>query len=327
MSKFLQQLSVTAERGLTILVIGDPGSGKSTLVNNLLGVEVYPEDYCESPHIPGLTVTTFKRDILGISVTIHETCGPESDCSVESPSAHNIGSLFNCTNGGQFAIIYCFKLCETRMRNSLVQSLKRCNEMGLLWNKTVIAFTFADALPVARAVRQDPSYSQAKYFDERLTEWTNRLAALLHEHFGVKKGSVPMAPTTDNVQEALPNQQLWYKPFWTCLLSTINKCNTSTPVVLHPERAIVCTETATAIWKPEEAVDNHPTRTVREPLLQKEVFMMNNEGHGRYESMNDRSKGNGSSTGRCNIMNVLTDCYNACFNFFTKCYRRCSRAC
>ena len=82
--------------------------------------------------------------------------------------------------------------------------------MGLLWNKTVIAFTFADALPVARAVRQDPSYSQAKYFDERLTEWTNKLAALLRERFSVKKDSVPMVSTTDNVQEALPNHQLWY---------------------------------------------------------------------------------------------------------------------
>ncbi len=61
--------------------------------------------------------------------------------------------------------------------------------MGLLWNKTVIAFTFADALPVARAVRQDPSYSQAQYFHERLTEWTNKLAALLRERFSVKKDS------------------------------------------------------------------------------------------------------------------------------------------
>ncbi len=179
------------------------------------------------------------------------------------------------------------------MHNSLVQSLKRCNEMGLLWNKTVIAFTFADALSVARAVRQDPSYSQAKYFDERLTEWTNKLAALLRERFSVKKDSVPMVPTTDNVQEALPNHQLWYKPFWTFQLSTINKCNTSNPAVLHPERAIVCTETATAIWKPEGVADDHPTRTVREQLLQKEVFV-NSESHGGYESMNDRSKGNGN---------------------------------
>ncbi len=64
MSKFLQQLSVTAEQGLTILVIGDPGSGKSTLVNNLLGVQVYPEDYCKSPNIAGLIVTTFKHEFL-----------------------------------------------------------------------------------------------------------------------------------------------------------------------------------------------------------------------------------------------------------------------
>jgi len=63
-TKFLQQLSVTAEQGLTILVIGDPGSGKSTLVNNLLGVQVHPEDYCKSPNIPGLIVTTFKREFL-----------------------------------------------------------------------------------------------------------------------------------------------------------------------------------------------------------------------------------------------------------------------
>ena len=64
MSNFLQQFSVTAEQGLTILVIGDPGSGKSTLVNNLLGVQVHPEDYCKSPNIPGLIVTTFKREFL-----------------------------------------------------------------------------------------------------------------------------------------------------------------------------------------------------------------------------------------------------------------------
>lgn len=56
------------------------------------------------------------------------------------------------------------------MRNSLVQSLQRWNEMGLVWEKTVIALTFADAMPVPRAVRQDPSYSQAKYFDEGLTD-------------------------------------------------------------------------------------------------------------------------------------------------------------
>ena len=83
-------------------------------------------------------------------------------------------------------------------------------------NNALVAFTFADALPVARAVRQDPSYSQAKYFDERLSEWTNKLAALLQERFGVKKDNVPMVSTIDNVQKALPNHQLWYKPFWTC---------------------------------------------------------------------------------------------------------------
>ena len=61
-------------------------------------------------------------------------------------------------------------------------------------------------------------------------------------------------------------------------------------------------------------------------LLQKQIFV-NNESHGGYESMNDRSKGNGSSTGRCNILSALTDYYNACINFFTKCYRQCSHAC
>lgn len=320
-SKYFQQLSGAARQGLTILVIGEPGSGKTTLVSNLLGVELTQEDSCESAKVPGLAITIFKRDILGIPVTIHETYGPESERYPEHPCAQNIGSLLNSSNGGQFAIIYCFKMCETRMRNSLVLSLQRCNEMGLVWEKTVIALTFADALPVARAVRQDPSYSQAKNFDERLNEWMQKIGTLLRERFGVPNKSIPMVPTVDSVQEVLPNQKMWYIPFWTCVLSTINKHGASDPVAQQPDCVIICTETATASWKPKGACNDYPTRTVRQPLLQKEAFKCK-EGHGGYDSMDDTSEEYGSSLGRhCScMMKVLTACCKACFNCATKCY-------
>lgn len=65
MSKYFQQLSATAQQGLTILVIGDHLRLKWSPISNLLGLELTQYDSCDIPKVSGLTVTTFKRNILG----------------------------------------------------------------------------------------------------------------------------------------------------------------------------------------------------------------------------------------------------------------------
>ena len=92
-----------------------------------------------------------------MSVTVHETSGLENpDAEGETEFSEGMRSLLR---GGKVdVIIYCLKATETRMRDSLVNSLRRYHNMGLDWRKTVIALPFADYPPIPRQVRQERSY-------------------------------------------------------------------------------------------------------------------------------------------------------------------------
>ena len=314
-SKYFKELSGTAKQSLTILVLGEPGSGKTTLVGNLLGAEITEEDTYESVNLSNITITTCQQKILEVPVIIHETCGPGPEYSPESSSDKNFRKILGNPDERQFVIIYCFKMCETRLRNSLVQSLIRWNEMGLEWEKTVIALTFADALPIPRAARQDPSFSQAKYFDERLIEWREQICTLLNERIGLPCVRVQMVPTTDSPQDPLPNQDLWYEQFWNCVLSTISKCGESKSLTQQPEleSVAICTKAKTAAWNSERP-DCHLAQDAndREPLLRKGAF---EGGHGVYGSADDTSdqEDNDTMTDMSWTGMVMTACKTCCW--------------
>ena len=66
-------LSIFPEKTVGILVIGEPGSGKTTLVSNMLG-ELESQD-CES-RSDSLTIT--KGMVKDASVTVYDTSGVEA---------------------------------------------------------------------------------------------------------------------------------------------------------------------------------------------------------------------------------------------------------
>ena len=209
-------------RNFKILVIGDCGSGKTTLVNNLLGEEIAQD------HAPSI-LSIFHGVFQGVPVTVHETSG------LENPDAEGNAGYMNelraLLSGGEVdVIIYCFKATETRMRDSLVRSLQRYHSMGLDWRKTVIALTFADVLPIPKSARQDRSYDQARYFNTRVAEWKQMIAQTLTNQIGVPIRAVEglkLAPTTGDYEEELPNQEQWFGPTWSIVLDAIKAVTSS----------------------------------------------------------------------------------------------------
>ena len=61
-------------------------------------------------------------------------------------------------------ILYCFKMSETRMRQSLTDTFRVFNSAGVNWSKTVIAMTFADSIPVPKAICSDPNFNISNIF-------------------------------------------------------------------------------------------------------------------------------------------------------------------
>ena len=209
---------------MKILVIGDCGSGKTTLVNNLLGEEIVQE---QAPAI----LSTFQGVFQGVSVTVHETRG------LENPSAEGdtefSEDMRSLLRGGKLdVIIYCLKATETRMRDSLINSLRRYHNMGLDWRKTVIALTFADVLPIPRHVRQERSYDPVRYFNERVAEWKQTLSQTLTNRIGLPIGlarELKVVPTTCDPGEELPNHEKWFGHMWSNVQDAI-KAAPSTPL-------------------------------------------------------------------------------------------------
>lgn len=199
---------------LSILAIGEPGSGKTTLVNNLLGEKVAGEQDEDSAS----ALSTFHGVVQGVNITVYEYSGIDRESDQHQEMIEELLS-----SGSISVTLYCFKMADTRLRRSLIDSFKMYTRIGGDWNKTVIALTFADSVLVPKSVRQDPNYDAAKHFSMRVEEWNEhiRSALILEVKLSKKTAhSIAMFPTSDS-DERLPNNEEWIQPVWVDILQTI----------------------------------------------------------------------------------------------------------
>ena len=288
---------------MKILVIGDRGSGKTTLVNNLLGDEIAQE---QAPSI----LSTFQGVFQGVPVTVHETSGLENpDAEGDTEFNEDMCSLLR---GGKVdVIIYCLKASETRMRDSLINSLRRYHNMGLNWRKTVIAFTFADALPIPGHVKVKRSYDPVKYFNARVAEWKQTLTKTLTKRIGVLKGlarELKGTPTTSHPAEELLNHEKWFGQMWSNVLDAI-KAEPSTP----SQESIALEQPRTGTSPPDIQQSRHQTHS--DDLGSRDGAHSDNEGCCSTECVGFTFKGavDGCSAACCNaVSSVLNFVHTTC---------------
>lgn len=222
--KYFEELRDNKEH-FNILVIGEPGSGKTTLVNNLLGVEA-AEEQGEEPS----ALATCHRMVQGAPVTVYEYSG-----LTEEHEEHQKIITELLINGSISMTVYCFKMSETRLRRSLIDSFKMCNKIGVDWRKLVIALTFADSVPVPKSVRQNASYDAGKYFSTRVEEWKNHIQNAFVSEVNLSKETacaVPMFPTCNACDDSLPTNEDWCQPLWLGILNAIHAIPQPTQVQL-----------------------------------------------------------------------------------------------
>ena len=214
--EYFKELSNT-EQNLSILVIGKESSGQTSLINNLLGEEIAKEED-DTP-----AISTFKGMLHGVSVTVYEA----SNLSVEDEQVRRqVQELV--LSGSITFILYCFKMSETRMRQSLTDTFRVFNSAGVNWSKTVIAMTFADSIPVPKAIRGDLNFDMKQHFVMRIKEWKDQVHRVLTSEVGIPTqtaGLLAMLPTTGDPDELLPNGEEWCSTLWSALLAAHTQTN------------------------------------------------------------------------------------------------------
>ena len=187
---FLAELK-NAGNTLGVLVIGETGSGKTTLIDNL----------------------QLRAEENSGFVTVYDTNGLES--------ARTAWEKIRNGEHDKWVVVFCIPLTETRMRASLIGTFKEYHDLGINWSKTVFALTFADAVPIPKSVKRDPNYNPARYFNQRAQEWEDHIRKVFHEQIcGNAIAAVKMFPTTGDSGDELPNGLEWFDSAWSSIVIT-----------------------------------------------------------------------------------------------------------
>ena len=208
-----------------ILVIGETGDGKSTLVNSLSGVDIAAVgDPTEAQTVTvTVAITAYKADIAGVPVVVYDTPG------INAEEVTSDKEVLDCIKGLNrdkkiHLTIFCFPLSEVCLKPHHTETLKAYQTAGVDWTSAIVALTFAgqvNAETAPREVSKSPNFDVATYFKERVQMWKREIRAKLVAEAGVpraKAEAIIIAPVTDDQLENLPDGEGWFIPLWLDIL-------------------------------------------------------------------------------------------------------------
>lgn len=203
---------------VSILVCGKTGTGKSTLVNGLVGKLVAQEG--EELDAMSSEVTNYDCKIGNIQLVIWDSPGLLDRTSREESYLADIKT--HCRDVDLF--LYCILMSEDRFHSGSddVESMKKLTQTlgNELWANAIIVLTFAQDIEVEAKVQIDgPSDPQKtrEYFERKLKTWARDIHDILVDEIKVPKDitdQVSVLPAGYRTKLSLPDRHHWLSELW-----------------------------------------------------------------------------------------------------------------
>ena len=210
-------------KAINILVTGKAGSGKSTLINGILGVKINGEKQAkEGCDIYPCTTTlkAYQAKKGNIVVTVWESPGLQNGTGNDKEYLKQMKE--KCSE--RDFTIYCIKICDMR----LVRGSDEYRAMDKLtatfgpefWETTIVALTFANIDWEFLSEREKP-----QVFEQKIKQWKARIQAILINEIKVPKEIarvIRIVPAGHYRKPHLPGLKFWLSNLWFNCVETIS---------------------------------------------------------------------------------------------------------
>lgn len=203
---------------LDILITGKTGTGKSTLINGLLGAKVIPtKDNSLDPDTT--TVSGYSYTKNGVEVRVWDSPGLQDGTKREEEYIAEM----KCKCHSVDFVFYCIRMDEARLYHDEKHAISKLRHAfgKAFWNQTFFILTYANKIEPPK----DRQHEKEAYFKERLEEWTKKIQQILvNEGIGMNIETLRKKVIPAGFEDPhLPDRKFWLSKLWLDVLIRAEK--------------------------------------------------------------------------------------------------------
>lgn len=212
-----------SSRPIHILITGKTGTGKSALLNGLIGKEVAKEGG-DSLRAQTSEVEAFQRMVNGVPVKVFDSPGLQDGTDQEDEYVQDMREKCKEVD----LILYTIKMTDERVHTDDVRAMKKLtDEFGTkFWRRAMFVLTFANRVRVPAAPGEHDYEKDYEKFHKKLKLWNHTLPDVLTDKFDVPvdiASNVPVVPAGYHEVPHLPGLRYWFSQFWKSVIDRMTE--------------------------------------------------------------------------------------------------------
>ncbi len=211
-------------QSIKLLIIGKTGTGKSTLVNGIIGARIAEEGYGLLPMTS--EVTAFERVVNGVEVTVWDSPGLQDGTSNQDDYLRQMKE--KCIE--RDLTLFCINVSDRRFvqgeDNPDVITMKKFTETFTVdfWKSAIVVLTFANELQHRVEYMDKPPEEKIKAQNEILQKWNDQIRKIIQNDCSVPTEiaeKIEIVPAGHYKDIHLPVRKYWLSNLWRKCLNAI----------------------------------------------------------------------------------------------------------